>query len=84
GEGRRRPLLESVRAADRRHSFQLALADRIRPLLDPEEVTAVASELLGKSVGCGRVVYGEADQTVGHLSLKRDWTDGNLVSMSGT
>ncbi|WP_313706177.1 PAS domain-containing protein [Massilia sp.] len=83
-EERLRSLLESVRAADRRHSFQLALADRIRPLLDPEEVTAVASELLGKSVGCGRVVYGEADQTVGHLSLKRDWTDGNLVSMSGT
>ncbi len=83
GEERLRSLLDSVQAAERRHAFQLALADRIRPLLDPEEVTAAASELLGKAVGCGRVVYGEADKMARHLSLKRDWTDGSLGSMSG-
>ncbi|MFC3459075.1 hybrid sensor histidine kinase/response regulator [Massilia haematophila] len=82
-EERLRSLLESVQAAERRHAFQLALADRIRPLLDPEEVTATASELLGKAVGCGRVVYGEADETAEHLALGRDWTDGSLGSMSG-
>ncbi|MEW6369441.1 MAG: PAS domain-containing protein [Pseudomonadota bacterium] len=82
-EERLRSLLASVQAAERRHSFQLALADRIRPLLDPEEVTAAASELLGKSIGCGRVVYGEADETAEHLSLRPDWTDGSLASMAG-
>ncbi|MFK3736932.1 hybrid sensor histidine kinase/response regulator [Massilia sp. TN1-12] len=68
---------------ERRRSFELTLADRIRPLLDPEEVTAVACELLGKALGGKRVVYGEADDTGAYLALKRDWTDGTLASMGG-
>ena len=82
-EERLRALLESVQAVERRHSFQLALADRIRPLLDSGEVTAAASELLGKFIGCGRVIYGEVDEAVAYLALKRDWTDGSLASMTG-
>ena len=82
-EERYRRLFESVQAEERRRSFQLALADRIRPLLDPEEVTGAASELIGKFVRCGRVVYGEADHAAQHLLLKRDWTDGSLASMTG-
>ncbi|MGX4640470.1 PAS domain-containing protein [Massilia sp. SYSU DXS3249] len=73
----------ALEAAERRQSFQLALADRIRPLADPEEVTAAACELLGRYLGGKRVVYGEADDTGAHLNLKRDWTDGSLASMSG-
>nr|WP_314543177.1 PAS domain S-box protein [uncultured Massilia sp.] len=68
---------------ERRRSFELTLSDRIRPLLDPEEVTAVACELLGKALAGKRVVYGEADDTGTYLALKRDWTDGTLASMAG-
>jgi PAS domain S-box-containing protein len=71
----------ALEAAERRHSFQLALADRIRPLSDPGEVTAAACELLGKYVGGKRVVYGEADDAITVLNLKRDWTDGSMMSM---
>jgi PAS domain S-box-containing protein len=73
----------ALEAAERRHSFQLALADRIRPLVDPEEVTAAACELLGRHLGGKRVVFGEADETGAFLFLKRDWTDGSLASMGG-
>ncbi|MBA4094472.1 MAG: hypothetical protein C0489_10335, partial [Candidatus Accumulibacter sp.] len=73
----------ALAAAERRHAFQLALADRIRPLVDPGEVTAAACELLGRHVGGKRVVFGEADETGTYLSIKRDWTDGSLASMAG-
>ena len=73
----------ALEVAQRRHSFQLALADRIRPLLDPEEVAAVACELLGARLGAKRVVYAEADDSGATLSLKRDWTDGSMASLAG-
>ncbi len=66
-----------------RQAFQLELADRIRPLTDPEEVTAVASELLGKHVGAKRVIYGELDESGECLAMNCDWTDGTLQSMAG-
>jgi PAS domain S-box-containing protein len=73
----------ALQEAEQRRAFQLALADAIRPLLEPEEVTVVASALLGELLGCGRVVYGEADRTGGFLTLKPDWTDGAMVPMGG-
>jgi PAS domain S-box-containing protein len=65
-----------------RQAFQLAFADRIRPLADPEEVTAAANELLGKHLGVKRVVYGETDEAGEQLVLNRDWTDGTFMSMA--
>ncbi|RYF49802.1 MAG: PAS domain-containing protein, partial [Cytophagaceae bacterium] len=66
-----------------RQAFQLQLADRIRPLSYPDEVTAVASELLGKFLNAERVFYGEVDESGEFLDLKRDWTEGALPSMAG-
>ncbi len=73
----------ALQSEGRRRSFELTLSDRIRPLLDPEEVSAAACELLGRTLGGKRVVYGEADETGMYLALKRDWTDGTLASMGG-
>jgi len=73
----------ALETAERRRSFQLTLADRIRPLLNPADVTAAACELLGKYVGGKRVVYGEADDSGMALFLQRDWTDGELAPMGG-
>jgi PAS domain S-box-containing protein len=66
-----------------RQAFQLQLADRIRPLSDPDEVTAAASELLGKFLNAERVFYGEVNECGEFLDLKLDWTDGALPSMAG-
>ena len=83
GEERYRSLFETLETAGRRHAFQLALADRIRPLSAPEEVTAAASELLGKQLGGKRVVYGETDDAGAWIQMLPDWTDGSMASMSG-
>ncbi len=47
--------------AAERDSFRLELADAIKPLTDPFEIVAVASERLGKKLGCHQVVYSEID-----------------------
>ena len=72
-----------LEAAERRHSFQLALADRIRPLTEPDDVTAAATELLGEHLHAERVFYAEIDESDVFLDIKRDWTSGSLPSMSG-
>ena len=83
GEARYRQLFEALETAGRRHAFQLALADRIRPLSAPDEVTAAASELLGKEVGGKRVVYGETDPDGVYIHMHPDWTAGGMASMAG-
>lgn len=70
-------------ATEQRQAFQLAMADRIRPLSDAEEVVAVASELIGTHLGVVRVVYTEADDSGETLRIRRDWTNGVLPSMAG-
>lgn len=79
-------LAEKVReleAATSRQAFQAHVADRIRPLTDPDEVVAVASDLLGRYLGVARVAYGALDDTGNSLSMKPDWTNGALSSMTG-
>lgn len=66
-----------------RERFQLELADRIRPLTDPDAVSAAACELLGKQLNAGRVLYGEVDKTGDFMHLTRDWTDSKMRSMAG-
>lgn len=65
-----------------RQAFQLALADGIRSLTAPEDVIAVASQLLGEHLEAKRVVYGEVDESGTSVSLHRDWTDGTFTSMT--
>ena len=64
-----------------RQTFQISLADRIRPLTDPKDVTAAASELLGQLMQVERVIYGVVDETGALLLLQKGWTAGALVSM---
>ena len=69
--------------AERRYAFQSELTECLRHLSVPEEITAAASELIGKYLGVGRVVYAVADTSEETVSIKRDWTDGKLSSMAG-
>lgn len=64
-------------------AFRLTFTDRLRPLENPDEVVAVASELLGQHLGLARVVYGAADDSGEFLTMKPDWTRGDLPSLAG-
>ncbi|MFL6716204.1 MAG: ATP-binding protein [Burkholderiaceae bacterium] len=68
--------------AECRYAFQSELAERLRQLTAPDDITIVASELLGRHLGVARVVYAAADKSGETVSIDRDWTDGKLPSMA--
>ena len=70
--------------AERRLSFQVRLADRLRGLHDPQEVKQAAAELLGEYLGAARVGYAEVDEASGYASVQADWTsDPAVPSLAG-
>ena len=75
--------IKELEAAKSRQAFQVQIADRIRPLANPEEVVAVASHQLGTYLGVARVVYAEADDSGKTVRMNADWTNGELPSMAG-
>jgi signal transduction histidine kinase/CheY-like chemotaxis protein len=61
-------------ALNRRQAFQLDMADRLRALGSPAEITAVSTELLGKYLRVSRVYYTEI-HTASHMAyLQGMWT----------
>ena len=79
-----RKLAEKARQAlTERQAVQLALADLIRPLSDPEDVIAAACAMLGKRLGVARVMYVEADEAGENVSVQPGWTDGRLAAIAG-
>jgi PAS domain S-box-containing protein len=67
---------------ERRHAFQLRLADRLRGLSDVDEITAHACRLLGSQLGVARVSFMEVDEGAGTLHPRRDWTAGELPALA--
>ena len=61
---------------ERRLSLQIALADRLRRLGDPDEVKAVATEMLGTYLGAARVGYAEVDEARDLVTVAGEWTRG--------
>ena len=70
--------------AQKRLSFQIALADRLRGLLRPEEVKYAAVEMLGQHLGVARAGYGFIDEAQERVTVRRDWTrDPSIASLAG-
>jgi len=69
---------------ERRLSFQVRLADRLRGVHDPEEAKQAAVELLGSYLGAARVGWAEIDEARGLAFVQRDWTrDPAVPSLAG-
>jgi PAS domain S-box-containing protein len=69
---------------ERRLSFQISLADRLRGIHDPEEVKRAAAELLGHYLGAARVGYAEVDEGEGVATVHQDWIrDSSVRSLAG-
>jgi PAS domain S-box-containing protein len=67
--------------AERRSAFELALAERLRPLQDAAEAAQVACALLGEELGLARVVYGAAADA--GFTVVGDWQRHGLSSQGG-
>jgi two-component sensor histidine kinase len=71
--------------AERRLSFQIEVADRLRGLDDPEAVKQAAAQLLGEYLGAARVGFAEVvAEAEGIVRVRGDWTrDGGVASLAG-
>jgi len=69
-------------------AFLAALGDRLHELGDADAVIAVATELLGRHIGAGRVGYGEIldqpDRAWPMIRIDREWNDGTMPSLLGS
>lgn len=69
---------------ERRLSFQIRLADRLRGLSDPAAAQQAATELLGRYLGVARVGYAEIDEASGTALVRSDWTrDAAVPTLAG-
>jgi two-component sensor histidine kinase/GAF domain-containing protein len=68
---------------ERRLKFQLAIAERLRPLSDPGEIKAAATALLGEALGAGRVGFSEMEPDESWLTIENDWAVGDLGNIGG-
>ena len=67
--------------AQRSQTFLLELADRLRPLSDPQDIVYVASELLGSYIGSSRVVFAEVIDDDKFL-IRREWVQAGINSVA--
>ena len=70
--------------AERRQRFQLEVADQLRGLSEPEQITTLASALLGQHLNVTRVIYAELDLPGQALRIGSEWNDGSVESAAGT
>ena len=74
---------ETRRVAERRKSYLLEMADALKPLSDPVEMIAVASERLGRELGAHQVVYAEIDGDEEFATIRREWSEGSMRTSVG-
>ena len=69
--------------AERLQRFQLEVADKLRGLSEPQQITTLASALLGKHLQLSRVMYAEFDLVGQTLHIESEWNDGSANSIAG-
>ena len=68
---------------ERRQRFQLEVADKLRSLSEPQQITGLASALLGKHLQLSRVLYATLDESAKTLRIESEWNDGSAESIAG-
>jgi len=74
--------------AELQAAFLADLSDRLHGLGDADAVIAVATEMLGRHIGAGRVGYAEILESAGSplpvMRIHREWNDGTMPSLVGS
>ncbi len=71
------------KSAELQDAFLGGLSERVRDVSDPREVIRVATDMLGRHLGAGRVGFGELDDSDEHVTVAAEWTDGVMPSFAG-
>jgi PAS domain S-box-containing protein len=61
----------------------IKLTDALHALATPEEITFMASEILGETLGVSRVGYGTIDPVAETLTVVRDWNAPGVETLAG-
>ena len=69
--------------SEHRHAFHQKLGETLDGLDDAVHIMKATSAMTGKTLGVGRVGYGEIDAAGRTVSIDRDWTDGAMASLAG-
>jgi PAS domain S-box-containing protein len=69
--------------AEQRLTFQLQLSEHLRDLVDPDEVTATATRVIGERLNVGRVGYGESHDSEQLVTIRPDWVSRGMPSLAG-
>ncbi len=65
--------------SERRLSFQVVLADRLRMLHSPDEMKTAAVKMLGEYLKADRVGFVEVDEARDHVLVTSEWTGSDVV-----
>ncbi|ATB32921.1 PAS domain S-box protein [Melittangium boletus] len=61
----------------------LDLSDRFRSLTESGDISALAAELLGKTLGLSRAGFAVVDLESETLTVEQDWSNGQVASIAG-
>ena len=74
-----RAALDALAVQERRQTFLLNLADRMREMTDAGQIMAAATEALAVKLGVLRVAFGEVDDVHGVFRVEAEWTRGASI-----
>jgi PAS domain S-box-containing protein len=60
------------------------LVERLRGLMNPQDIMRAASQALGEHLGVSRAGYAEVDPRQKVVIIECDWTNGEVQSLAGT
>ncbi len=69
--------------AEAKQTALLELGDRLRDLDDPDAMAFAAAEIMARATGAARSGYGIVDSNAETITIRRDWTEPGLPSLSG-
>ena len=75
--------LARLRRAEARDRFLLALDDAVRPLSDPDEVTATHARMLAEHLGADRCAYADVEPDEDTFNLTGDYNRPGVHSIVG-
>jgi GAF domain-containing protein len=73
-----------LRANEERQAFLVRLGDTLRPLVDPIQIEAEATRILGEWLGGSRVIYIRVCEEQQSFSVEREFHSGAGAKLQGT
>ena len=78
-----RSMLQQLRSAEQRQSFQLDIAELLRHQPAPDRIYAHSSEIAGRYLGVSQVLYAELDPVQQTVLCRHGYNNGTMPELGG-